>query len=67
MKCRCDQCSDDPLYTYTEKFRHNEEVKMIMGKNLLVDRRSYIDAVERIRGIESANKIRSDLLNEWKK
>ena len=67
MNCRCDQCSDDPLYTYTEKFRHNEEVKMIMGKNLLVDRRSYIDCVERIRGIESANKIRSDLLKLWKK
>jgi len=65
MKCRCDQCSDDPLYTYTEKFRHNEEVKMIMGKNLLVDRRSYIDCVERIRGIESANRIRSDLLKLW--
>ena len=40
---------------------------MIMGKKLLVDRRSYIDGVERIRGIESANKIRSDLLKLWKK
>jgi len=67
MKCRCDQCSDDPLYTYSEEFRHNEEVKMIMGKNLLVDRRSYIDGVERIRGIESADRIRNDLLKLWKK
>jgi len=67
MKCRCDQCSDDPLYTYSEEFRHTEEVKMIMGKNLLVDRRSYIDGVERIRGIESADRIRNDLLKLWKK
>ena len=67
MKCRCDQCSDDPLYTYTEKFRHNEEVKMIMSKRLLVDRRSYIDGVERIRGIGSADRIRNDLLKLWKK
>ena len=67
MKCRCDQCSDDPLYTYSEEFRHTEEVKMIMGKNLLVDRRSYIDGVERIRGTESADRIRNDLLKLWKK
>ncbi len=40
---------------------------MIMSKKLLVDRRSYIDGVERIRGVESANKIRSDLLKLWKK
>ena len=67
MKCRCDQCSDDPLYTYSEEFRHTEEVKMIMGKKLLVDRRSYIDGVERIRGTESADRIRNDLLKLWKK
>lgn len=67
MKCRCEQCSEDPLYTYSEEFRHNEEIKMIMGKKLLVDRRSYIDGVERIRGTESADKIRSDLLKLWKK
>ena len=67
MKCRCDQCSDDPLYTYSEEFRHNEEIKMIMGKKLLVDRRSYIDGVERIRGTESAYRIRNDLLKLWKK
>jgi hypothetical protein len=67
MKCRCEQCSDDPLYTYSESWRHETEVKMIMGKRLLVDRRSYIDGVERIRGIESVNKIRNDLLKLWKK
>ena len=67
MKCRCDQCSDDPLYTYSEEFRHNEEIKMIMGKKLLVDRRSYIDGVERIRGTESADRIRNYLLKLWKK
>ena len=67
MKCRCDQCSDDPLYTYSEEFRHNEEIKMIIGKKLLVDRRSYIDGVERIRGTESADRIRNDLLKLWKK
>ena len=67
MKCRCDQCSDDPLYTYSEEFRHTEEVKMIMSKRLLVDRRSYIDGVERIRGTESADRIRNDLLKLWKK
>mgnify|MGYP007005600579 FL=1 len=40
---------------------------MIMGKKLLVDRRSYIDGVERIRGVESANRIRNDLLRIWGK
>ena len=67
MKCRCDQCSDDPLYTYSEEFRQNEGIKMMMGKKLLVDRRSYIDGVERIRGTESADRIRNDLLKLWKK
>lgn len=67
MKCRCDQCSCDPLYTYSEEFRHNEEIKMIMGKKLLVDRRSYIDGVERIRGTESADRIMNDILKLWKK
>ncbi len=40
---------------------------MIIGKKLLVDRRSYIDGVERIRGIESANRIRIDILKLWGK
>lgn len=67
MKCRCDQCSDDKKYSWSQQYRHECEVKMIMGKKLLVDRRSYIDGVERIRGVESANKIRSDLLKLWGK
>ncbi len=40
---------------------------MIMGKKLLVDRRSYIDGVERIRGTESADRIMNDILKLWKK
>lgn len=40
---------------------------MIMKKQTRIDRRSYIDGVERIRGIEFANKIRSDLLKLWGK
>ena len=67
MKCRCEQCSEDPLSSYKEEFRHGEEVKMVMNKRLLVDRRRYIDGVERIRGVESANRIRNDLLRIWGK
>ena len=54
-------------YTWSEEFRHECELNMIMKKKTREERRSYIDGVERIRGIESANKIRSDILKLWGK
>lgn len=54
-------------YTCSEQFRHECELNMIMKKKTREERRFYIDCVERIRGVESANRIRNDLLRLWKR
>ena len=66
MPCRCIDCSETPALTYTEKYRHESEVREVMrrfGTKELI--KEYLAGIEKARGTEAMQRLRKDLLIEW--
>lgn len=66
MPCRCIDCSETPALTYTEKYRHESEVREVMrrfGTKELI--KEYLAGIEKARGAEAMQRLRKDLLIEW--
>lgn len=58
--CRCEQCSDDPDYTYTDDWRHECEARMVA----LMDaerRTAYLEGVKEKRGADAHQRIAESL------
>jgi hypothetical protein len=57
--CACESCRpDDPAPTYTERFRHECEVRYI---SLLDDPREYLAGVVKTRGVTAQQRLIADL------
>lgn len=51
-----------------EDFRHNAEVREVLRRFPAPEQiTAYLEGVEKMRGKEAKNKLRLDLLKEWKK
>lgn len=60
MPCHCEQCSSDPKPTYTEAYRHQNEVDYVSqqdGEWI----KEFLDGVEKKRGVAARIKLRSDV------
>jgi hypothetical protein len=67
IKCFCVVCSDDPLESYSEQYRHECEVRMIINMSSKEARREHLNGIEVKRGKAAADRIRTDLLKAWRK
>lgn len=61
--CRCEACTDDTGLTFTRKFRHECEVREVVGMDSNEARREYLALVEKRRGLNAATRLREDA---WK-
>jgi hypothetical protein len=52
--------------TYTEAHRHACEVRYVLAMPDKNRRRAYLAGVEKARGKPAADRLRTDILNEWK-
>jgi len=71
-ECRCPNCSDAPLPTYTERYRHKCEVRYVAGLPKKEDRSRYLRHVALKRGAAAAQQIIASLrvmhrARNWKK
>jgi len=67
MKCYCIDCTDTPDLKYLEQHRHECEVRMILSMGSKDQRRGHLVGIEKKRGKAAADRLRSDILREWKK
>ena len=68
MPCQCALCTDTPGETYTEQFRHRTEVNEIMRRFETPESiKEFLKGVEEKRGTEAMQRLRLDLLREWKR
>ena len=54
-------------YTYTEQYRHECEVRMIVNMKFKSDRVRYLEGVEKARGKIAADRLRKSILDIWNK
>lgn len=54
-------------YTYTEQYRHECEVRMIVNMKFKSDRVRYLEGVEKARGKIAADRLRKSVLEIWNK
>lgn len=66
MKCRGDQCSEDPLYTYSEEFRHETEVRFVAQQSGAWIK-EFLGGVEKKRGSAARDRLRKDVVKIWRK
>lgn len=66
MTCKCEQCTDAPGETYTEKHRHMCEVNYV-AKQSGAWIKAFLDGVKLKRGFDAYKKLRNDVLKIWKK
>ena len=65
MKCHCEQCSKDPLPTYTEKYKYESFVREIVsreGESI----REFLKGFKEKRGEVEYKKLRSEVLKVWR-
>ncbi len=63
--CRCERCCPgDPLPTYTEAYRLACEVRSVLRRSL-EQRREYLQAVEKARGLSGRRVLEAAILAEW--
>jgi len=68
VTCHCDQCSDSPALTYTERHRHETEIREVLRRFGTKEQiKEYLAGIEKKRGSEAMQRLRIDLLNEWNK
>lgn len=68
MKCQCIDCSETQDYKYGEQHRHETEVKEIMRRFGTKEQiKAYLEGIEKKRGVEAMQRLRMDLLKEWRK
>ena len=65
--CLCVDCSETPDYRYSEEYRHEREVKMIVDMKYIHERREYLAGVEKQRGKAAADRLKADILKGWRK
>ena len=66
-RCLCVDCSETPDYRYSEEYRHECEVKMIIDMKFIHERREYLSGVETKRGKAAADRLKADILKGWRK
>lgn len=66
MPCHCEQCTDTPGETYTEKFRHAKEVEFV-AEHSGAWIKEFLEGVKEKRGFEAYKKLREDVLKVWDK
>lgn len=68
MQCLCSGCSKNTAHAYSDQFRHEAEVREIMRRFGTKEQiKSYLEVVEKKRGLEAMQRLRMDLLKEWNK
>jgi len=66
-QCYCEQCTKDPLKTYTERFRHVAECKEMAAKFYGKERdfEAYMAGAVKLRGQAGADKLRNGVKFLW--
>lgn len=69
VTCQCSQCSKDPPETYSEKYRHECEIREIMRRFGTKEQiKAYLESPLTLkRGAATVDKLRIDLRKEWSK
>jgi hypothetical protein len=53
--------------TYSEEWRMECEARHVLNMRLVVDRRAYLERVEKVRGVEARNALAAVLKDLWGK
>ena len=67
MTCYCVDCSKTPALTYLDQYRHEAEVREVMRRFGTKEQiKVYLEGIEKKRGFEAMQRLRMDLLKEWR-